>query len=312
MSMNNQYLCVQPQVREALATKRAVVALESTIISHGMPYPENVQTARQVEQIVRNHGAVPATIAIADGRICIGLDDTQLEQLGRARGVHKVSRRDLASVLVSRQLGATTVAATMICAHLAGIGVFVTGGIGGVHRGASKTMDVSADLRELATTPVAVVCAGAKAVLDLPKTLEVLETEGVPVLGYQTDEFPAFYSRRSGLSVDMTVQDAPEVARIMKAKWELGLRGGLLVTVPVPEQDELAGAMLHACIEKALQEASEAGIQGKDVTPFLLKRIVEFTGGQSLATNVALVENNARVGAQIAVAYAELLAQAHT
>jgi pseudouridine-5'-phosphate glycosidase len=269
-----------------------------------MPYPTNVRTAREVEDVVRAGGAVPATIAILGGRIRVGLSPEDLESLGQAEHVRKVSRRDLPIAIASGQVGATTVAATMICAHLAGIPVFVTGGIGGVHRQGEVTLDVSADLTELARTSVAVVCAGAKAILDLPRTLEVLETHGVPVIGFGTDTFPAFYTRSSGLPVDVRLDSPAEVARVMAAKWGLGLDGGILVTTPVPEAHAMDTEEIGAIIEQSVEEAERVGIKGKDVTPFLLKRIVERTGGRSLATNVALVKHNAEVGAAIAVAYA--------
>lgn len=302
----NKWLLIHPTVRQAIDAGRAVVALESTIISHGMPYPHNVQTAKDLEQIVRDHGAVPATIALLDGKICVGLTSEQLTRVGCEKSVSKVSWRDLPVVLAQGQCGATTVAATMICAQLAGISVFVTGGIGGVHRRGHETMDVSADLMQLATTSVAVVCAGAKAILDLPRTLEVLETNGVPVIGYQTDEFPAFYSRTSGLGVDARIDDVRTIAAIMKTKWELGLTGSVLVTVPVPTADELTRNEVDELIAQALDEANHQQIKGKDITPFLLSAMVEKTAGKSLQTNISLVKNNARVGAQLAVAFAEL------
>jgi pseudouridine-5'-phosphate glycosidase len=300
----NDFVSLLPEVRDALLSGAPVVALESTIISHGMPYPTNVRTAREVEDVVRAGGAVPATIAILGGRIRVGLSPEDLESLGQAEHVRKVSRRDLPIAIASGQVGATTVAATMICAHLAGIPVFVTGGIGGVHRQGEVTLDVSADLTELARTSVAVVCAGAKAILDLPRTLEVLETHGVPVIGFGTDTFPAFYTRSSGLPVDVRLDSPAEVARVMAAKWGLGLDGGILVTTPVPEAHAMDTEEIGAIIEQSVEEAERVGIKGKDVTPFLLKRIVERTGGRSLATNVALVKHNAEVGAAIAVAYA--------
>jgi len=300
----NDYVSLLPEVRDALHSGAPVVALESTIISHGMPYPTNVRTAREVEDVVRAGGAIPATIAILGGRIRVGLSPEDLESLGQAEHVRKVSRRDLPIAIASGQVGATTVAATMICAHLAGIPVFVTGGIGGVHRQGEITLDVSADLTELARTSVAVVCAGAKAILDLPRTLEVLETHGVPIIGFGTDTFPAFYTRSSGLPVDVRLDSPAEVARVMTAKWGLGLDGGILVTTPVPEAHAMDTEEIGAIIEQSVEEAERAGIKGKDVTPFLLKRIVERTGGRSLATNVALVKHNAEVGAAIAVAYA--------
>ncbi len=304
--MRSGYLSIQPEVLEALNVGAAVVALESTIISHGMPYPTNVQMARQVENTVRKHGAIPATMAISDGRICVGLSDDQLEVLGQAKHVQKVSRRDLPFVIASGQWGATTVAGTMICAALAGIRVFVTGGIGGVHRQGENTMDVSADLTELARTSVAVVCAGAKAILDLPRTLEVLETHGVPIIGYETDTFPAFFTRSSGLSVDRRIDSPGEVARVMRAKWSLGLEGGVLVGAPVPKPYAMDPNEIDHVIEQSLAQAERNCIRGKDVTPYLLSNIVERTGGRSLETNVQLVKHNAEVGAAIAVAYSKL------
>jgi pseudouridylate synthase len=298
------YLDFHPDVQQALKDGFPVVALESTIISHGMPYPENVQTAREVEAIIREHGAVPATIGIIDGRIKIGLTDEELESFGQSQDVQKVSRRDLPYVVSQKKHGATTVAATMIAAQMAGISVFVTGGIGGVHREGEVTMDISADLTELAQTSVAVVCAGAKSILDLGRTLEYLETQGVPVIGYQTEHFPAFYTRESGFGVDSRL-DAPEdVAALMHAKWELGLAGGLIIANPVPEAHALDADAMEQNIQRGLEEAKEQGIKGKDVTPFLLGRMKEITVGQSLVTNIALVKHNALVGAQIAKAYA--------
>lgn len=303
-----EYLSIRPEVAEALQANRPVVALESTIISHGMPYPRNVETARTVERTIRAAGAVPATIAILDGRIRIGLDDEDLERLATGPEVMKVSRRDLPVVLATGADGATTVAATMICAKLAGIPVFVTGGIGGVHRGAETSFDVSADLEELARTDVAVVCAGAKAILDLPKTLEYLETRGVPVIGFCTDELPAFYTPGSGLPVVRRCDTPEEVARILRAKWQLGLRGGVVIGNPIPAAAALDAAAIDAAIAEAQVEAGTLGIRGKDVTPFLLSRLEALTEGRSLEANVALVAHNARVGARIAVAYAALQA----
>ncbi|HYD97737.1 MAG TPA: pseudouridine-5'-phosphate glycosidase [Alphaproteobacteria bacterium] len=304
MAALDHFLAIQPEVEDALAAGRPVVALESTIISHGMPYPQNVETARAVEAEIRAGGAVPATIAVLDGRIRVGLDDDDLDLLARHGAVRKLSRRDLPVALATGEAGATTVAATMICADLAGIRVFVTGGIGGVHRGAETSLDISADLEELARTSVAVVCAGAKAILDLPKTLEYLETRGVPVIGYGTDRLPAFYTRDSGLAVDQRADDPQTVARIMQMKWRLGLEGGLIVANPIPEADALDPAAIDGAIAQALAEAAERGIGGKAVTPFLLSRLGEITGGSSLKANIALILNNARVGAAIAVAHA--------
>ncbi|MCP3957051.1 MAG: pseudouridine-5'-phosphate glycosidase, partial [bacterium] len=288
---------IHGEVEQALAAGRPVVALESTIIAHGMPYPENVASARRVEAVVREHGAVPATIAILAGEIRVGLDDDSLERLGGGAGVRKVSRRDLA-VAVARGLdGATTVAATMIAAALAGIEVFVTGGIGGVHRGAAESFDVSADLQELARTSVAVVCAGAKAILDLGLTLEYLETHGVPVIGLRTDRFPAFYTRDSGHGVDWRVESEAELAEILKAKWDLGLAGGLVVANPIPRRHELEQDLVDRALDEALAQAADAGVTGKDVTPFLLSKMESLTGGASLEANKALIVDNARAGA---------------
>ncbi|MEO3431301.1 pseudouridine-5'-phosphate glycosidase [Pelagibius sp. CAU 1746] len=297
---------ILPEVQQALAAGRPVVALESTIITHGMPAPRNLETARAVAAAVRAGGAVPATIALLDGRIRIGLEPQELERLAGERDVAKVSRADLPAVLAAGGTGSTTVAATMICADLAGIRVFATGGIGGVHRGAELSFDVSADLQELARTPVAVVCAGAKAILDLPKTLEVLETLGVPVVGYGCDQLPAFYSRASGLAVPLRRDSAQEIAEVMQCKWTLGLGGGLMVANPIPAEAEIPAARIAGHIETALAEAEAQGVQGKAVTPFLLARLEDLSGGASLEANVALVLNNARLAAEIAGAYAAL------
>ncbi|MGP1396516.1 MAG: pseudouridine-5'-phosphate glycosidase [Inquilinaceae bacterium] len=296
-------LRLAPEVQRALDTGQPVVALESTIIAHGMPYPRNVETARAVEAAIRNAGAVPATIAVMDGRIRVGLDKDALDRLGRGDDVAKLSRRDLAVALATGRTGATTVAATMAAAHLAGIEVFATGGIGGVHRGADTSFDVSADLDELARTPVMVVCAGAKSILDLPKTLEYLETRGVPVLGFGTDRFPAFYSRESGLDLEHRCDSAAAVAAVWRAHRDLG-GGGAVIANPIPEDAALSAADIDAVIGAALDEAARQGIAGKDVTPYLLSRIVALTGGRSLDANIALVLNNARVGAAIAAALA--------
>jgi len=296
------FLQFSPEVQAARAAGKPIVALESTIISHGMPYPQNVQTAREVEQVIRDAGAVPATIAIIDGRICIGLSDEQLEVLGNSKDAIKVSRRDLAYVLSQKKLGATTVAATMICAQLAGIEVFVTGGIGGGHRGAETSFDISADLQELAQTSVAVVCAGVKSILDIGLTLEYLETHGVPVLSVGQPGFPAFFTRDSGFKADFQIDSAEDQARFIRTKWQLGLQGGVVVGNPVPEAMAMQNAEIDAIIEQALREAGEQGVKGKAVTPFLLARIKELTGGRSLATNIALVKHNALVGAQLSVA----------
>jgi pseudouridine-5'-phosphate glycosidase len=296
------FLQFSPEVQAARAAGKPVVALESTIISHGMPYPQNVQTAREVEQVIRDAGAVPATIAIIDGRICIGLASDQLELLGQSKDAIKVSRRDLAYVLSSGKLGATTVAATMICAQLAGIEVFVTGGIGGVHRGAETSFDISADLQELAHTSVAVVCAGVKSILDIGLTLEYLETHGVPVVSVGQAAFPAFFTRDSGFKADFQLDTPEEQARFIRTKWQLGLGGGVVVSNPVPEAAAMQGGEIDAIIAQALREAGEQGVKGKLVTPFLLARIKELTGGRSLVTNIALVKHNALVGARLAVA----------
>ncbi len=281
---------------------KPIVALESTVISHGLPYPANLETAKRLEQVVREAGAEPRTIAVLKGKVKVGLTDEELEYLARAKGVRKISRRDLPISVGLGQDGATTVAGTMYLAARAGIAVFATGGIGGVHRG--HPFDVSADLQELARTPVVVVCAGAKAILDLPATLEVLETMGVPVLGYRTDEFPAFYSRESGLPVDQRVESPEEVAAVYHAQRALGLPTGMLVTVPAPEEAEVPCEEIEPAIGQAVAEADEGGIKGKALTPFLLARISELTGGRSLRANLALLENNARVAAEIAKAIA--------
>jgi pseudouridylate synthase len=295
------HLILSEEVRTALAEKRPVVALESTIIAHGMPYPQNVETAFLVEKTVRDTGAVPATCAILHGKLKAGLTKEEIEFLGKdGADIPKASRRDL-PYLVSKGLhGATTVASTMIIANLAGIRIFATGGIGGVHRGAATTMDISADLQELAQTPVAVVSAGAKSILDLGLTLEYLETQGVPVLGYQTDEFPAFFARRSGFGVDYRLETPAEIAALLKTKWELGLRGGALIANPVPEQYQMDQAVIEATIATAVKEAEQQGIGGKKLTPFLLARIEMLSGGKSLETNVQLVLNNARLAGEIA------------
>lgn len=296
------FLLFSPEVTAARNAGLPVVALESTIISHGMPYPQNVQTAREVEQIIRDAGAVPATIAIIDGKICVGLNDEQLERLGTAQDAIKVSRRDLAYVLSRKLLGATTVAATMICAELAGIEVFVTGGIGGVHRGAETSFDISADLQELAGTNVAVVCAGVKSILDIGLTLEYLETHGVPVVSVGQPGFPAFFTRESGFKADFQL-DAPEdQAAFIRTKWQLGLDGGVVVSNPVPGESAMPKEEIDRITEQALGEAAAQGVTGKAVTPFLLARIKELTEGRSLITNIALVKHNALVGARLAVA----------
>lgn len=294
------------EVQQAMEDKKPIVALESTIISHGMPYPQNVETARVVEQIIRDNGAVPATIAIMDGKIKIGLSDEELELLGNSPGVSKVSRRDIGQLIATKKIGATTVAATMICAELAGIRVFATGGIGGVHRGAETTMDISADLEELSNTGVAVVCAGAKSILDIGLTLEYLETKGVPVIGYQTDDMPAFYTRSSGFDLTFRSDDAAELAEVLKAKWDLGITGGAVIANPIPAEHALEDSFINGIIAQAMAEANENGISGKEVTPFLLGKVKELTEGKSLVANIELVKHNAKVGAELAVAYNKL------
>ena len=297
----NKYLDISPEVQQALAEGKPVVALESTIISHGMPYPKNVETAMLVEKTIRENGAVPATIAIIGGRLKAGLSADEIEYLGKSgRKVAKVSRRDLAAIVARGADGATTVTTTMIIAHMAGIGVFATGGIGGVHRGAETTMDISADLEELGSTPVMVVCAGAKSILDLGLTLEYLETKGVPVVGYGTDELPAFYTRRSGFGVDYRVDSPAELAAMFKAQQELGMKGGMLVTNPIPEQYAMDKEVIDAAIDQAVAESKAQGIHGKETTPFLLARVVELTGGDSLESNIQLVLNNAVVASKTA------------
>ncbi len=305
--MKNNYLNPTPEVRAALEDRRPVVALESTIITHGMPYPQNVETARRVEDLVRAAGAVPATCAILGGQLRAGLSPDDLERLGRAgMTVPKASRRDL-PYLVSHGLdGATTVASTMIIAELAGIRVFATGGIGGVHRGAATSMDISADLPELARSAVAVVCAGVKSILDIGLTLEYLETLGVPVLGYQTDEFPAFYTRSSGFGVDYRIESAADIARLLAAKWAMGLGGGVLIANPVPAEHQLDRHLMENAIAAALDEAERAQIQGKEITPYLLAKMEALTAGKSLTANIELVCNNARLAAEVAVEMAGL------
>ena len=305
--MQNPYLDLSKEVSEALAAGKPVVALESTIISHGMPYPRNVETALSVERIIRENGAVPATIAVIGGRLKAGLTPEEIEYFGKkGREITKVSRRDLAAVCARGEDGATTVTTTMMIAHMAGLQFFATGGIGGVHRGAETTMDISADLEELANTPVTVVCAGAKAILDLGLTLEYLETHGVPVIGYGTKELPAFYSRHSGLQVDYRMDTPEEIAATFLAQRRMGLKGGMLVTNPIPEEYAMDDAVINGAIDQAVRESVEQGIKGKEITPFLLARVAELTGGDSLASNIQLVYNNARLGAKIA---AELAAK---
>jgi len=297
----HSYLDINPEVLNALENKLPVVALESTIISHGMPYPKNYETALKVEQTVRENGAIPATIALMDGKIKIGLTGSEIKSLAqKGQEVIKTSRRDIPYILSQKLTGATTVSATMIAAELAGIKIFATGGIGGVHRGASETFDISADLQELAKTNVAVVCAGIKSILDLGLTLEYLETMGVPVLGYQTKELPAFYTRKSGFEVDYLMNSPEEIAQLLKAKWEVGLSGGVVIANPVPEKDALDYKVMTLAIEQALEEQKELGIKGKESTPFLLAKVKELTRGESLVSNIQLVLNNAKLAANIA------------
>jgi len=302
----NAFLDIAPDVREALAAGRPVVALESTIIAHGMAFPQNLETAWAVEAIVREGGAAPATIAILDGRLKVGLSATELERLATATGIAKASTRDIPYLVAAGGNGATTVAATMRIAAMAGIPVFVTGGIGGVHRGAATSFDISADLTELATTSVAVISAGAKSILDIGLTLETLETLSVPVVVYGADEFPAFYSRASGHKAPMRLDTAEAVAAMMQAKWRLGMAGGISIANPIPAADEIPAARIDAAIQAALAEMPGRGIAGKEATPFILARVNEITGGASLRANIALIKNNARLGAAIAVAYGRL------
>lgn len=299
--MLEKYMEIKEEVKNALDEKKPVVALESTIIAHGMPYPKNVETALEVEKIIRDRGAIPATIAILDGKIKVGLSKEEIEYLGSAENVSKVSRRDLPFIVAKGLNGATTVASTMIVAKMAGIKVFVTGGIGGVHRGAEESFDISADLQELAKTSVAVVCAGAKSILDIGLTLEYLETFGVPVVGFKTDEFPAFFTRKSGFGVDYNVDSEEELAKAINTKWDLGLDGGIVVANPIPEEYEMDIDIINKAIAEALSEAEEKGIKGKKVTPFLLENVKEKTGGNSLESNIRLVYNNALVGANLAI-----------
>lgn len=304
--MLENYIEINKEVKIAIEMKKPVVALESTIISHGMPYPKNIKTALEVEKIIRDMGAIPATIAILDGKIKVGLSTEEIKYLGKAKNVYKVSRRDLPFIVAKGLNGATTVASTMIISKLAGINVFVTGGIGGVHRGAEETFDISADLQELAHTDVAVVCAGAKSILDLGLTLEYLETFGVPVVGYKTDEFPAFFTRKSGYGVDYRVDSEEELAKVINIKWELGLNSGIVVANPIPKEYEMDSDIIDAAIEEALKEAKEKNIKGKKVTPFLLESVKEKTGGKSLESNIKLVYNNAKIGANLAIELSKL------
>lgn len=301
--MMNNYLSISPEVKEALAAGKPVVALESTIISHGMPYPQNVQTALRVEQTIRDNGAVPATIAVIGGKLKAGCTNDEIEYLGKkGQAVTKASRRDLPVLVARGEDGATTVTTTMIIAAMAGIKVFATGGIGGVHRGAETTMDISADLEELAQTPVMVICAGAKSILDLGLTLEYLETKGVPVIGYGTDELPAFYTRHSGFGVDYRIDTPEELAAAFHAKLAMGLKGGMLVTNPIPEQYSMPADVINKAIDEAIAESQRLGIHGKATTPFLLAKVKDLTGGDSLAANIELVLNNARLAARTAAA----------
>ena len=299
----NQFLSISPEVQQALDEGRPVVALESTIISHGMPYPQNVETALKVEQTIRDNGAVPATIAIIGGKLKAGCTPDEIEYLGKkGQAVTKASRRDLPVLIARGADGATTVTTTMIIAAMAGIKVFATGGIGGVHRGAETTMDISADLEELAMTPVMVICAGAKSILDLGLTLEYLETKGVPVIGYGTEELPAFYTRRSGFKVDYRIDTPEDLAAAFLAKMEMGLQGGMLVTNPIPEEYSMPADVINKAIDEAIAEANRLGIRGKETTPFLLAKVKDLTGGDSLASNIQLVLNNARLAARTAAA----------
>ena len=303
-----QYLDIVPEVQSALKNNEPVVALESTILSHGMPYPENVSFAAEVEKVVRAEGAVPATMALIGGRIKVGLNGEELERMCRAEDVSKVSRRDFATCLATGRTGATTVATTMMCAAMAGVKVFATGGIGGVHRHGEVTMDVSAELQELARTPVAVVCAGAKQILDIGRTLEYLETMGVPVIGNGTADFPAFYCKKSGFGLDYAAKDETEIARIVHTKWALGLAGGVLIGNPIPDEYALDFDYMEGVINRAVAEAELTGVHGKDITPFLLSRIKEITGGAAFRSNVQLALNNARCAARIAKALCALAA----
>ena len=304
--MLNKYMEISEEVKEALASGKGVVALESTIISFGMPYPQNVATALEVERIVRANGAVPATIAILNGKLKVGLSKDEIEALGTSTDIVKVSRRDIPFIVAGKANGATTVAATMIIAALAGIKVFATGGIGGVHRGAQESFDISADLQELAKTDVAVVCAGAKSIVDIGLTLEYLETAGVPIIGYKTMEFPAFYTVKSGFLVDYQLDTPLQIAEALKSKWDLLLDGGIVIANPIPEEHAIEYEMISRAIEIALTEADEKGIKGKDRTPFLLAKVREITGGKSLNANIELVYNNAKLGAQIAAEMVKL------
>lgn len=302
-----KYLSINPEVQKAIQNGKPVVALESTIISHGMPYPENVKTALLCEKVIRDNGCVPATIAILNGKIIIGLTADEIDFLGKTgEKVLKVSRRDIPFVLAKKENGALTVSGTMIASHMAGIRFFATGGIGGVHRGAELTFDISADLDEFSKTPVCVVCAGAKSILDLPKTLEYLETKGVPVIGYRTDSLPAFFTKTSDYSVNFRLDMAEDIAKMAKIQWKLGMESGLVVTNPVPDEASFDPQEIEKAIHQALSDMNQKGIKGKDTTPYLLKRVVELTGGESLKSNIALVLNNCKLASQIALAYSKL------
>ncbi len=301
-----EYLVMSQEVKEALESNKPVVALESTIISHGMPYPKNVETALRVEEIIRENGAVPATIGIIGGVLKAGLTEEEIDYMGKAPGIAKVSRRDMPYIISQKLDGATTVASTMIIADMAGIRVFATGGIGGVHRGAETTMDISADLEELSNTDVAVICAGAKSILDIGLTLEYLETKGVPVYGYETEELPAFYTRKSGFKVDYRLDSPEEIAAALKTKWDLKLKGGVVVANPIPEEYSMDADFITKVIEDAVDEAGEKGIKGKDTTPFLLSKVKDVTKGDSLEANIHLVYNNADLAAKIACEYKKL------
>ncbi len=300
------FIKINPEVKQALLDNKAVVALESTIISHGMPYPQNVQTALEVERIIRENGAIPATIGIIDGVAVVGMTKDEVEMFGKRQGIVKASRRDLPIIMAKKMWGATTVATTMIFAAMAGIEVFVTGGIGGVHKGAQQTFDISADLQELAHTNVSVVCAGAKAILDLKLTLEYLETFGVPVIGYQSENLAAFYSSDSGLKLDASMKDEKEIAQVIDTKRRLKLDGGVLISNPILEKDQIPNDIINGYIQDALNQAEKLNVKGKDVTPFLLKTITDQTQGNSLKANIALIYNNAKIGARIANEYAKL------
>lgn len=304
--MLEKYLDIHPEVKEALKTNKPVVALESTIISHGMPYPKNVETALKCEEIIKQNGAIPATIGIINGKLKVGLNSEEIEHMAKSTDVLKVSRRDIPFVVSKKFDGATTVAGTMIIANMAGIKVFATGGIGGVHRGAESTFDISADLKELANTNVAVVCAGAKSILDIGLTLEYLETHGVTVVGYGTEEFPAFYTKRSGFKVDYRVDSPKELAASLKVKWDLNLKGSMVIGNPIPVEYEMDYDIINKAIEDALYEADKLRIKGKKITPFLLDKIESITAGKSLESNIQLVYNNVKVGAKIALELSEL------